>query len=244
MKQRRHRHKESYSILLISNTGQSSRHFHLSPLFFCLFPVLLLFICAAIAWLVYQAPSGSENDEILSSQLDSQSRMIQKLEDEKETLSNKNLALAAELNNLKQNIQTYTEGMTQTASSEPEPDPSIPARYPYSETGILDAAYSDGHPYLSINTQPGSSIIAAGNGTVVTLSSDDTYPVIIELDHGNGYQTRYMCLMEIDLQVEEGTQVQIGDVLAAIRTENTQMDYQVLLEGEPIDPLIVLEAKG
>ncbi len=134
--------------------------------------------------------------------------------------------------------------MTQTASSEPEPDPSIPARYPYSETGILDAAYSDGHPYLSINTQPGSSIIAAGNGTVVTLSSDDTYPVIIELDHGNGYQTRYMCLMEIDLQVEEGTQVQIGDVLAAIRTENTQMDYQVLLEGEPIDPLIVLEAKG
>ena len=159
MKQRRHRHKESYSILLISNTGQSSRQFHLSPLFFCLFPVLLLFICAAIAWLVYQAPSGSENDEILSSQLDSQSRMIQKLEDEKETLSKKNLALAAELNNLKQNIQTYTEGMTQTASSEPEPDPSIPARYPYSETGILDAAYSDGHPYLSINTQPGSSII-------------------------------------------------------------------------------------
>ena len=46
------------------------------------------------------------------------------------------------------------------------------------------------------------------------------------------------------MQVEEGTQVQIGDVLAAIRTENTQMDYQVLLEGEPIDPLIVLEAKG
>lgn len=243
MKQRRHRHKESYSILLISNTGQSNRQFHLTPLSLCLVPVLLLLICGAVAWLAYRSsPTDYQEEEILRSQLDTQSRLVQKLEDEKEDLSRKNLALAAELNDLKQTIQTYTEGKVGTAS--PEPDPSVPSRYPYSETGILDAAYSDDHPYLSINTQPGSSIIAAGSGTVITLSSDDTYPVIIELDHGNGYQTRYMCLQEIDLQVEEGAQVQIGDTLADIRTENTQLDYQVLWENDPIDPLIVLEAKG
>lgn len=244
MKQRKHRHKESFSILLISNTGQSSRQFHLSPHFFSLLLILLLLICAVIGWLAYQYSTSHQREADLYVQIASGEQLAAQLEDEKEKLNTENLALAAELDSLKQTIQMYTESKPSSSSEEPEADPSLPSRYPYSETGILDAAYTEEHPCLTINTQPGSSIIAAGNGTVITLSSDDTYPVIIELDHGNGYQTRYMCMQNVDLRIEEGSQVQIGDSIADISTENTQLDYQVLWEGEPIDPLIVLEAKG
>lgn len=244
MKQRKHKHKESFSILLISNTGQSNRQFHLPSHFFRLFLIFLLIICVAIGWLAYQYSTSFQYEASLHEQITLLEQMKTQLEEEKEIQSAENLALAAELDALKQTIQMYTESKPAADPEEPEEDPSIPSRYPYSETGILDAPYSEEHPYLSINTQPGSSLIVAGNGTVVAVSSDDTYPVIIELDHGNGYSTRYMCMQDIDLRVEESSQVQIGDILAAISTENTQLDYQVLWEGEPIDPLIVLEAKG
>ena len=244
MKQRKHRHKESFSILLISNTGQSSRQFHLPSHFFSLVLVLLLLVCVAMGWLTYQYSISHQREADLHMQIASGEQLAAQLEVEKEELNTENLALASELDALKQTIQMYTESKPASSPEETEADPSLPSRYPYSESGILDAAYSEEHPYLSITTQPGSSIIAAGNGTVTALSSDDTYPVIIELEHGNGYQTRYMCMQNIDLQIEEGSQVQIGDSIAAISSENTQLDYQVLWEGEPIDPLIVLEAKG
>lgn len=244
MKQRKHKHKESFSILLISNTGQSNRQFHLPSHFFRLLLTFLLIICVVIGWLAYQYSTGYKREAALHGQITSLEQMTAQLEEEKEIQSAEKLALATELDALKQTIQTYTESKPATDTEEPDGDPSIPSRYPYSETGILDAPYSEEHPYLSINTQPGSSLIAAGNGTVAVISSDDTYPVIIELDHGNGYSTRYMCMQNVDLQVEESSQVQIGDILATVSAENTQLDYQVLWEGEPIDPLIVLEAKG
>lgn len=244
MKQRKHKHKESFSILLISNTGQSNRQFHIPPYFLSLFLIILLMICAVTGWLAYQYSTSAQRDSALNGQIASLEELIAQLEDEKAAQDAENYSLTAELEALKQNIQMYTESKPADDPEKSEDDPSIPSRYPYSESGILDAAYSVDHPYLSINTQPGSSLIAAGNGTVTAVRSDDIYPVIIELDHGNGYSTYYMCMKDIDLQVAEGSQVQIGDILAAVSTENTQLDYQVLWEGEPIDPLIVLEAKG
>ena len=47
-----------------------------------------------------------------------------------------------------------------------------------------------------------------------------------------------------ELQVEEAKRVKAGDILAVITSDDTQLDYQVILEGEPIDPLNVIDAKG
>ena len=88
------------------------------------------------------------------------------------------------------------------------------------------------------------NLIAAGDGTITAVTSDETYPLIIELEHGNGYQTRYMCRQMAELQLEENAQVKAGDILAIITSDNTQLDYQVIFEGSPIDPLNVIDAKG
>ena len=245
MIQKKHKHKKSFSVLVISNTGQSNKQFHLSLFSIRLLVFLLLLICATLGWYTYWFLATDRNEAALHEQIASQAQLIQQLEAEKESLNNENLALAAENDSLRHATQVNTEEaeMKLAAESEPESDSSFPSRYPYSESVILIAAYSDEHPYLSINTQAEGNIIAAGDGTITAVTSDDIYPLIIEINHGNGYITRYMCQQNTEPLLEEGSQVQIGDSLVSISID-TQLDYQVTYEEQPIDPLMVLEAKG
>lgn len=265
MKPRKHRHKESFSILLISNTGQNSRQFHVTHSFVRLFTVFVLLICATFGWLMYQYVSGfgggvvssigsivgrnessdgNEEQEELLGKIAAQEKTIAALEKEKESLGRQNDALTSENKALlaaaKGNMGANAEGQEQTA----EDDTAYPSRFPYSKQGILTTKYSEEHPYVSIDTNEEGDIIAAGDGTVAMVGSDETYPLIIEIEHGNGYRTRYMFLQDAQAQQTEGAQVQIGAVLAAVDVHNVQVDYQVIYEDQPIDPLIVFEAKG
>lgn len=246
MKRQRHKHKESFSILLISNTGQSSRQFHVSLFLFRLFVFLLLLICVTLGGLTFLFTMEHNKRTDLQQQVVSQSQLVAQLESEKNTLNSENLALTAENDGLRQAAIVNAEEKEIEPEPEPGPEasPSFPSRYPCSGTGILTTTYSEEHPFLSINTQAEGNIIAAGDGTVISVGSDDTYPLIMEIDHGNGYRTRYMCLQNAEVKSEEGAQVHIGDVLITITANDTQLDYQVIFEEQTIDPLTVIDAEG
>lgn len=262
MKPRKHKHKESFSILLISNTGQNSKQFHVSHFFLRLLIFFVVILCASFGWLMYLYWSGieikiadsgssrmestgeSETQTELMERLAEQEKIVAQLEEEKDSLSRQNDALTSENKALlavaKGNMETNGEEQEQTG----ENDTAFPSRYPYSEQGIVTEKYSEDHPYVSIGTEEEGNVIAAGDGTVSMVGSDDTYPLIIEIEHGNGYQTRYMFLQEAEALQQEGAQVQIGTALVGVDVHNVQLDYQVIFEGQPIDPLIVFEAKG
>ena len=246
MKRQRHKHKESFSILLISNTGQSSRQYHVSLFLFRLFVFLLLLICVALGGVTFLFTMEYGKRTNLQQQVISQSQLVAQLESEKNTLNNENLALTAENDGLRQAAIVNAEEETAEPEQEPEPEssPSFPSRYPCSGTGILTTTYSEEHPFLSSNTQAEGNIIAAGDGTVTSIGSDDTYPLIMEIEHGNGYRTRYMCLQNAEVKVEQGAQVHIGDVLIMVTTNDTQLDYQVIFEEQAIDPLTIIDAEG
>lgn len=263
MKPRKHRHKESFSVLLISNTGQNARHYHVSGTFLRLFTVFVLCVFAAFGWLLYgywsadeitsryvnanESTGESMGDAGLLEQVVAQEKLIQQLEEENDALSRQNNELTSENKALLAAAKlTMSTETADTAGDEnnPEEDPAFPSRYPYSETGEVSEKYSANHPYVSIDTQEEGDVVAAGNGTIAMIGSDDTYPLIIEIEHGNGYRTRYMLLQNAEPLQEEGTQVQAGTALVPIDTQNIQLDYQVIYEEEPIDPLIVFEAKG
>lgn len=244
MKEQRHKRRESFSILLISNTGQKNRHFHISLFGLRMLAFIPILVCVVIAGLAYQLFLNHGKETVLRGQIVSQSQMIQQLEDEKEAWNNEKIELTAENESLHQQLQEDTEINEADAAEEPEQDSSFPSRYPCSETGMLADTYSAEHPYLSISMQAEGSIVAAGDGTVTSVGSDDTYPLIIEIEHGNGYKTRYMCLQNVTSKPEEGTPVKIGDTLVTIETDTAQLDYQVILNNQPIDPFMVLDAKG
>ncbi len=249
MKRQRHKHKESFSILLISNTGRSGRQFHFSLLTFRLFLIFLLLICITLGCLSYLFMTQRRNMAALKEQLTIQEQLVLQLEEEKAALDVERKTLAAENETLHQAISASVQAREQEEAlaeteSRAEQDPSFPSLYPSTDTGMLLRSYSEEQPYLALNTHTEGKVIAAGSGAITAIRSDDTYPIIIEMDHGNGYQTRYMCHQEAELNTEEGAQAKAGDALLTITTDNTQLDYQVLHEGSPIDPLMVLDAKG
>lgn len=246
MKRKGHKHKESFSILLISNTGQNNKKFHITQTAFRLMISVLVILIAAVGvmgWMVYQFyPQGSSRKN-LSMQLASSEELVKQLETEKTTLETEKLTLEEEIKTLRQESEMSADEETET-ESENETDSVIPRRYPSSGISAVLASYSEETPYLSINTHTEGNIIATGKGTVVLVASDDTYPVIIEVEHEKNYRTRYMCRQNAEVQATEGAQVEVGDTLFTITVDDTQLDYQITFEGEPIDPLTVIEAKG
>lgn len=263
MKPRKHKRKESFSVLLISNTGHNSRQYHVTKSCLRLLAIFVCLVGITFGWLAYHyltqenvsiaAGSNSNKEEEqtdLAAKINSMEETIRQLEEEKENLVNQNDALMSEnralLEAAKTSMAAESEGKPEEESL-PEvqaDDDSFPSRYPYSEAGIVSTKYSLTHPYVSIETQGGGNIVAAGEGIITGIGPEAEYPLVIEIEHGNGYRTRYMFVQEAQTTREEGEQVQIGDVLAAVTAQNEQVDYQVMFEDEPIDPLIVFEAKG
>lgn len=195
-----------------------------------------------MGWIVYSFyPTGGVQQN-LRKQLDTQEQLVVQLESEKENLNEEILALKEENETLKQAAENNE--VEEEEAPEPEPDSTIPRRYPSSGISAVLASYSEEQPYLSINTHTEGNIIATGNGTVTTVTSDDTYPIIIEVEHEKGYKSRYMCHQDAEVLATEGAQVEAGDTLFTITIDDTQLDYQIIFEDNPIDPLTVIEAKG
>lgn len=248
MTRQRHKRKESFSVLIIPNTEGKSKQFHVSRFSVRLVPGALALICllavGAIAW----SMRVFGQQEALRRESKEQERHIDELEAERDNLAKEKEMLAAELEELKNEMSAETapseEEAKEEAAAEPEKDPSVPRRYPYTGISTVLSDYSQEQPYLSLNTGVDGNVVATGDGMVTTVDSDDTYAHIIEIDHNNGYRTRYMCRQEAQVQLQVGAQVQAGDILMTVLADDTQLDYQVDFEGEPIDPLTVFEAKG
>lgn len=243
MKDQRHKRKEIYSVLMVSNTNGKSRQFQVSAFTLRLCAVLLALLCIAIGWLIYRASMTDGALQVLRQEIASQKEQIAQLETDKDALTKDKLTLAAENEALKQ--QPGTPAAPEEASDEEEEtDSSAPNRYPSDGVGIQKASYSKEQPYISISAYTGGHIVAAGDGTVTAVWSDDPYAHIVEIEHEGGYKTRYLLHQDAEVNVEQGAEVQAGDILLTITSDDCQLDYQVLLNGEPIDPLSVIDAKG
>ena len=169
------------------------------------------------------------------------------LKEEQQVLTEENEALKRESEQFAEEAKAAAAAAAAAMAEkeeEPETDSTYPSRYPSSGASILSSSYSEEQPYLTITTYAQSTIVAAGDGTVTAVASDDIYHHIIEIEHESGYKTRYLCRQEAAVEVEEGAQVQAGDLLLTITTDDTQMDYQVLNADGPVDPLSVIDAKG
>ena len=245
----RHKHKESFSVLLIPNTGGKSRQFHVSRFSFRLgvgvLGVILLAVAGAAAWTGFQFT----RQENVRRQVTQQKETIETLEAQMQALEQEKGTLLAELETMQNETvsdaqNAAEEGAEAETESAPEKDTSVPRRYPYTGISTVLSDYSAEQPYLSLNTNLGGNVVATGDGMVVTVESDDTYAHIIEVEHNNGYKSRYMCRQEAQTQIQAGAQVQAGDILLTVLTDDTQLDYQILFEEEAIDPLTVFEAKG
>ena len=129
---------------------------------------------------------------------------------------------------------------------------SQPSVWPLSERGFVTqaliegAAGNDEHPGLDIAVATDSYIRAAGGGTVVDVGEDRVYGRFVVLDHGGGYSTVY-AHASLNL-VERGQRVREREVIALSgstgQSTAPHLHFEILLDGEAVDPLTMVKQPG
>jgi len=94
------------------------------------------------------------------------------------------------------------------------------------------------HSGIDLRSPTGTPIRAAGGGTVIFNGWQGGYGNTVIICHGNGYTTLY-AHNSVNL-VNVGQRVERGDIIARVgttgRTTGAHVHYEVMLNGEPINP--------
>jgi len=96
------------------------------------------------------------------------------------------------------------------------------------------------HTGIDLVAQQGDPVLATADGVVRFVEkSGKGFGNTVEIDHGNGFTTRYCHLA--DIKVYKGQKVKKGAKIATVGMSGSSfaphLHYEVLVDGEPKDPL-------
>lgn len=102
------------------------------------------------------------------------------------------------------------------------------------------------HPGLDIVAPTGTPILAAAGGRVIFAGPKAGYGNCVDIDHGNGFATRYGHASKIDVQV--GQIVLPGDHIADVgstgRSTGPHLHFEVIVSGVQVNPVGYLALFG
>lgn len=102
------------------------------------------------------------------------------------------------------------------------------------------------HTGLDFPADPGTSILAAAGGVVLSAGPHSQYGQLVELDHGNGLVTRYAHTSR--MLVKQGDLVKRGQKIAEVgntgRSTGPHLHFEVLVEGVQQNPAKFLASQG
>jgi len=127
---------------------------------------------------------------------------------------------------------------------------SVPSIWPLA--GWLSSTYgrrpdpfdgsADFHQGLDIVADRGTPVHATANGTIDSAGYSGNYGNQVLVDHGFGIGTRFGHLSKV--AVRAGQAVRRGDVIGYVgatgRATSAHLHYEILLNGQPINPLRLL----
>ncbi len=100
------------------------------------------------------------------------------------------------------------------------------------------------HTGLDFQAEPGTPILAASGGVVVTQEFHPAYGNMVEIDHGNDLVTRYAHASRV--LVKKGDLVKRGQKIAEVgttgRSTGPHLHFEVMVQGVPQDPQKFLTA--
>lgn len=100
------------------------------------------------------------------------------------------------------------------------------------------------HTGVDLRGDTGEPVLAAASGVVTYAGRHTGYGNLVEIDHGNGYVTRYAHLSAI--LVKEGAIIAAGTPLGRIgstgRSTAPHLHFEVRINGEPVNPQRYLRA--
>ena len=102
------------------------------------------------------------------------------------------------------------------------------------------------HAGIDIAAATGTPIYAPARGRVAFVGTQGQYGLLVELNHGHGYVTRYAHLSRANVRVGEmvNRRAVIGEVGESGLAIGPHLHYEVLVNGEPRNPLGFVFDKG
>lgn len=101
------------------------------------------------------------------------------------------------------------------------------------------------HKGVDLASRTGNKISVKAKGKVVKAQWMNGYGNMVEVDHGNGFRTKYGHMNKI--YVKKGEHVKINDVLGEVgstgRSTGPHLHYEVLYNGVNVDPIPFIKAK-
>ncbi len=105
--------------------------------------------------------------------------------------------------------------------------------------------HSARHLGIDFSAPLGSPITAAADGVVTWSGQRSGYGNVVEVDHGNGYMTRYAHNSENVAQA--GQRVQAGQVIAKVgstgRSTGPHCHFEVWLNDRPVNPMAYVKSQ-
>lgn len=99
--------------------------------------------------------------------------------------------------------------------------------------------HRDFHPGLDIDVPFGSPVHAVADGVVTYAGVRPGYGKVVEIDHGNGYMTRYAHNSKLLAHV--GERVHAGDIISDVgstgRSTGPHVHFEVWYHGRVVNPL-------
>jgi murein DD-endopeptidase MepM/ murein hydrolase activator NlpD len=100
------------------------------------------------------------------------------------------------------------------------------------------------HTGIDFRGDSGDPVHATAAGTVVEAGWSGGYGRMVEIDHGNGFSTRYGHLSKIDVKL--GQSIKIGQVIGEIgstgRSTGPHLHYETRIDGDAVNPQKFLRA--
>ncbi|HEY9133077.1 MAG TPA: M23 family metallopeptidase [Dyella sp.] len=100
------------------------------------------------------------------------------------------------------------------------------------------------HTGIDIAAPTGTPVEAVAEGMVTYAGVRNGYGNVVEIDHGNGYMTRYA--HNSQLEVHPGQRVHIGDVIAKAgstgRSTGSHLHFEVWYNGRVVNPLAYVKS--
>lgn len=103
-----------------------------------------------------------------------------------------------------------------------------------------------GHKGIDLASRTGNKIKAPAKGKVIKARiSNKGYGNLVEVDHGNGFVTKYAHLHKI--YVKKGDYLNVDDAIGEVgstgRSTGPHLHYEILYQNRPVDPMPFMQAK-
>ncbi len=237
MQRKKHKRKVNHFIIFTTDRadGEITQFRIPSAVAILLVIVFCLAVGGGFGYAIYEAQIWDAErikDENLRNELAEAKAKNDELQLEIEALNGKVELLSVTVNNKAEEAGNLQEEIAAQ---------SVPTALPLNGAAAIDEV-TEGEPAIVFHGSEGTFVVASGKGIVSAIEEDEIYGNRVLIDHGNGYVSVYRNRGEA--QVKMGDEVAAGTTLFIISSDNMDLGYQIMLNGEFINPAQIISING